>query len=165
VQRLADVLDAVSRAVARIATVLCLAMLYTILALLAVQVATRYFLGAPPSWTEELAMALFTWTVLLFATVGVREGFHVAVDVLADRGPPWLRRSADRLVMVVTVGFGAALTWSGYAYVLRTGGQRSAALQFPIEVLHAAAPVCGALIAFHALVQFVRPRTPGGRDA
>lgn len=152
-----DALDAVSRAVARVATVLSLVMLYVMLALLTVQVAMRYLLGAPPSWTEELAIGLFTWTVLLFATVGVREGFHVAIDFLATRGSPALRQSADRFVMLVTIGFGATLAWSGYAYVSRTGGQHSAALQYPIELLHVAAPVCGALITLHAVARFFRP--------
>lgn len=161
---LLDVLDAVSRTVARISTVLSLLMLYAMLALLTVQVAMRYFLGAPPSWTEELAIGLFIWTVLLFATVGVREGFHVAIDFLASRGGSRMRRNADRFVMLVTIGFGAALTWSGYSYVVGTVGQRSAALQYPIEWLHVAAPVCGVLIVVHGLARFFKPESPRADD-
>ncbi|MEQ6250974.1 TRAP transporter small permease subunit, partial [Sulfitobacter sp. HNIBRBA3233] len=56
-----------------------------ILGLLVTQVLMRYFLGSPPSWTEELAIILFAWLVLLYATVGLREGFHVAIETIPSR--------------------------------------------------------------------------------
>jgi TRAP-type C4-dicarboxylate transport system permease small subunit len=46
--------------------------------------------------------------------------------------------------------FGAYLTWSGMRFVEFTSGSVSAAIRYPIEFLHALAPVCGALICLFA---------------
>lgn len=151
-------LDRLSRGIARLTAALCGVMLFVMLGLLAAQVVMRYFFGAPPSWTEETAISLFAWVVLLYGTVGVREGFHVAVDFLPDTASPRLRRLSDRLVMVLIFSFGLLLCYAGQAYVVRTGGQRSAALQFPIEALHLAAPVCGVLLLLHSLALFFSPQ-------
>ena len=42
-------------------------------------------------------------------------------------------------------------------YLARTTGRFSAAIRYPIEWLHAAAPVAGALGALHAFVRCLRP--------
>lgn len=154
--RVVSALDWVSRIVARLTELLCGVALFAMLALLSVQVGMRYLLGAPPSWAEEVAIGLFGWTVLLYATVGVREHFHVTIDFLPDRYAT-LRRHSDRLVMVVIFGFGGVMAWAGWQYVLRTLGQHAAASQLPIEALHLAAPVSGALLMLHALALFLRP--------
>ena len=154
---LADLLDTISRIVATITRVACVAVLFVMLGLLATQVVARYVFDAPPTWTEELAITLFAWLVLMFATVGVREGFHVAVDFLTESSPAILRHTSDRIILVLAVVLGVALTMSGWRYVIETGGQMSAAMQYPIEALHAAAPVCGILVVLHAVARFFKP--------
>ena len=46
---------------------------------------------------------------------------------------------------------GVFLAWAGWRYVADTRGSVSAAIGYPIELLHASAFVCGVLIAFYAL--------------
>ncbi|PKQ14154.1 MAG: TRAP transporter small permease [Alphaproteobacteria bacterium HGW-Alphaproteobacteria-1] len=154
--RIAAAIEATSRLVSRLVANLCVALVYVMLGLLAAQVLMRYFLGAPPSWTEELAIILFAWLVLLYASVGLREGFHVAIQFIpAD----WIRlnRLADRLVALLAMGFGAVAVSAGLAYVGRTSGQKTAALQMPIETLYLAVPVCGGLFILHALALLIAP--------
>lgn len=119
------------------------------------QVVTRYLLGRASSWTEELAMFLFAWIVLLASSLGVREGFHVrltvALDVLSVPGRRW----AERIIGVLVIGFGAALVYYGAVYVDRTWGQVSAAVRYPIWLLNLAAPVSGALIVLHGLTHLL----------
>lgn len=134
----------------------CITIIYVMLGLLVTQVLMRYFLGAPPSWTEELAIILFTWLVLLYATVGLREGFHVAIETVPETWPR-LRKWADRWVAALACVFGYITLTSGLAYVARTGGQKTAALQIPIEVLYLAVPVCGALFILHAVALLIAP--------
>jgi len=130
--------------------------IYVMLGLLVTQVLMRYFLGAPPSWTEEAAIILFTWLVLLYASVGLREGFHVAVETVPAS---WqrLRAWADRWVAALALLFGWVTLTAGAAYVARTSGQKTAALQMPIEVLYLSVPVCGALFILHAVARLVAP--------
>lgn len=152
----ASLIDTTSRVVSQLVASACIAIIYVMLGLLVTQVLMRYFLGAPPSWTEELAIVLFTWLVLLYATVGLREGFHVAIETV-PAGWPRLRRWADRWVAALAGLFGWVTFIAGLAYVARTGGQKTAALQIPIEVLYISVPVCGALFILHAAALMLAP--------
>jgi len=163
--RIAALIEATSRIVSRLVAGFCVVLVYVMLGLLAAQVLMRYFLGAPPSWTEELAIILFAWLVLLYASVGLREGFHVAIQSIPAG---WItsNRLADRLVAVLAMGFGFVCLTAGIAYVDRTSGQKTAALQMPIEALYLAVPVCGGLFILHAIALLIAPQrsqeTPEG---
>lgn len=143
----------------RLVAHLCVAVIYVMLGLLVTQVLMRYFLGAPPSWTEEVAITFFTWLVLLYATVGFREGFHVAIETIPPAWPR-LRRASEMLVAVLVCGFGAVALVAGSAYVERTAGQTSAALQWPIEILYLSVPACGLLLVLHAVAILIEPLLP-----
>lgn len=153
---IAALIEATSRIISRLVAGICVALVYVMLGLLAAQVLMRYFLGAPPSWTEELAIILFAWLVLLYASVGLREGFHVAIQSI-PAGWTGLNRVADRLVALLAMGFGIVSLTAGIAYVDRTSGQKTAALQMPIETLYLAVPVCGSLFILHALALLIAP--------
>jgi len=155
-RKIASLLSATSRLVSRLVANLCVGVIFVMLGLLVTQVSMRYFLGAPPSWTEELAIILFAWLVLLYATVGLREGFHVAIDSIPARFGR-LNRWADRWVAALAILFGWISLSAGLAYVVRTSGQKTAALQMPIEVLYLSVPVCGALFILHGLARLVSP--------
>lgn len=147
---LARALSVTSRATSRLVALVCVGVIYVMLGLLATQVLMRYFLGAPPSWTEEVAISLFTWLVLLYATVGVRERFHVAIETIPASWPR-IQRLCETLAALLVLLFGAVSLLAGAAYVERTSGQTSAALQWPVELLYLSVPVCGGLMILHAL--------------
>jgi len=156
---LSRVLSTTSRLIGRLVAHLCVMLIYMILGLLVTQVVMRYFLGAPPSWTEELAIILFAWLVLLYATEGVREKFHVIIETLPAHWAT-LRATSDRISAVLIIGFGLVALTAGANYVQRTAGQRSAALQIPIEALYMCVPVCGALLILHATALLFEPALP-----
>jgi len=153
------IIDTTSRVTSRLVANLCVGLIFMMLGLLVTQVLMRYFLGAPPSWTEELAIILFAWLVLLYATVGLREGFHVAVESIPARFER-LHGWADRLVAALAILFGWVTLTAGIAYVGRTAGQLTAALQIPIEVLYLSVPVCGALFILHGVARLIGPPVP-----
>ena len=141
----------------RLTSAICFVIIYVMLGLLSLQVVMRYVFGSPPSWSEEVAITLFAWLVMLYATVGIREKFHVAIDFLPE-GASRLRDISDRFVAVFMIAFGGVLVWAGWEYMQRTTGQRTAALQLPIETLFAAVPVGGALLVFHAFALLLAPK-------
>lgn len=124
---------------------------------IAYQVLMRYVFGATPSWSEELALLLFSWTVLGGFALGVHEGWHVRLTLLPDALPDWLRRWSERLTDAVTAGLGAFLVWAGLRFMEVTEGSVSAAIEYPIEILNVMAPVAGGLIALFALERALRP--------
>ena len=153
-------LDRASRVAAVASGWVSVAMTLVMLAVLVVQVAARYLFGVALSWSEELALLLFTWVVLLMGSVGVREDFHVRLTVVADVLGSAARLWLARLIHLGVLVFGVMLALGGYSYVAETLGQTSAAIAYPIEVLHVAAPVCGALVALHALSRLTASFVP-----
>ncbi len=123
---------------------------------LALQVLMRYVFGKALSWTEELALGCFTWTMLLAISLGVRDAIHVRMDLLVDRLPDRARRVAERAILLAIAVFGAFLAWSGGRYLLDTQGMTSAAIGYPIGYLYAAAPAAGALIALFCAERLLR---------
>lgn len=115
------------------------------------QVAMRYLFNRPPSWTEELALLCFTWCSLLMLAMGVRQAFHARMDLLVQVLPSPLARVIEAGVQAGVAFFGAYLALGGWGYVAETLSSFSAAIAYPIYLLHAAAPVCGALVCCFAL--------------
>ncbi|SDH93018.1 TRAP-type C4-dicarboxylate transport system, small permease component [Lutimaribacter saemankumensis] len=163
-RQVVSLITTTSRVLSRLVAYFCVGLIYLILGLLVTQVLMRYFLGAPPSWTEELAIILFAWLVLLYATVGLYEGFHVAIESIPARFER-LHRWADRWVAALTILFGWITLTSGIAYVDRTVGQKTAALQIPIEVLYLCVPVSGALFILHGVSRLIGPAEPAPEEA
>ena len=124
---------------------------------IAYQVLMRYVFGDTPSWSEELAVLLFCWTVLGGLALGVHEGYHVRLTVLVDALPQAARIWSERATDLVTAAFGVFLAWCGWRFLDITSGSVSAAIGYPTEILNVLAPIAGALIALFGLERTLRP--------
>lgn len=124
---------------------------------IAYQVVMRYVVGAASSWSEEMAVLLFSWSVLGGLALGVHEGFHVRLTVLPDRLPRGGRIAAERVLDAATAALGIFLAWSGWRFLDITGGSVSAAMGYPTEILNALAIACGALMALFGAERALRP--------
>lgn len=140
--------------------VLVVAMVLAMLGALSAQVLLRYAFNVTLSWSEELSLGLFTWTVLLMAALGVREGFHVRMSLVIEQLASGARLRAEQAIHLATAAIGGFLAWSGWRYFADTRGTTSAAIGYPIELLHTAALVCGVLIALFALEALLQGRIP-----
>ena len=139
---------------------LVVVMVVVMLGALSAQVLLRYAFNVTLSWSEELSLGLFTWTVLLMAALGVREGFHVRMSLLIQRLPAGARLRAEQAIHFATTAVGGFLAWSGWRYFADTHGTTSAAIGYPIEFLHASALVCGVLITLFAFEALLEGRIP-----
>lgn len=117
----------------------------------------RYVLGDALVWSDEVASLAFTWTVFLFASALVRSGGHVRVTLLVDALPPLLGELVERGIMVLVLGLGLVMLWTGWNFAEFTAGQVSPAVRYPVWLKNAAVPVSGALIGIHALILLIRP--------
>ena len=143
---------------AKVVVALCAVMLLSI----GWQVAMRYLINRPPSWTEELALLCFTWCSLLMLAMGVRQAFHARMDLLVNHLPaPWAGL-IERMVKLGVAFFGAYLAWGGWIYVMETLSSTSAAIAYPIYWLHAAAPVSGFLVMCFAVEGLLADWGAGG---
>jgi len=137
------------------------AALFVMLCCIVLQVLMRYFAGNPLSWTEEMAILMFAWVTLGGLALGVHEGFHVRLDILIGYLPPGGMVWAERAIGLLTAVFGAYVAWSGERFFDFTRGSVSAAIAYPIEILHGLAPVCGALICIFALNRLLQGPSSG----
>jgi TRAP-type C4-dicarboxylate transport system permease small subunit len=96
--------------------------------------------------------------VLLAGSLGVREGFHVRLTIATNRLPKLLQKSLEYIITSGIIVFGGILVYSGQDLVVRTAGDLSATLRYPIELLYYPAPICGALIIIHGLSHLFKPR-------
>ena len=127
------------------------------LAAITYQVVMRYVFGDTPSWSEELAVLLFSWSVLGGLALGVHEGWHVRLTALPDLLPRGARIWVERATDAVTAALGLFLVWSGWRFFDITAGSVSAAIGYPIEILNVLAPIAGVLMALFALERALRP--------
>ena len=94
--RIADAIDALTRACAKLATALLLALI----ALVFFNVFGRYLIGTSPVWMQELEWHLMAPIAMLGITVLLLEKGHVRVDMLYDRYPPRMREAMDLFSML-----------------------------------------------------------------
>jgi TRAP-type C4-dicarboxylate transport system permease small subunit len=132
-----------------------IAAMAVMVACVAYQVLMRYVFSRAPSWTEELAVLMFSWAILGALALGVREGFHVGLTMLLDTLGAVGRARAERAIAVLTAALGAYLTWSGWRFLDATLGTKSAAIGYPIEVLHVMALIAGILVLVFALERVI----------
>lgn len=118
------------------------------------QVASRYLLGDPSPWSEELVRYLLIWIGLLGGAYAAGQRMHLAIDLLPRRLEPGRAARLGRLCDLLVAAFALAVLVIGGAALVRLSwrlGQTTAALGVPLGWVYLALPVAGALIVFYSL--------------
>ncbi|MCS6853239.1 MAG: TRAP transporter small permease [Elioraea sp.] len=77
----------------------------------------RYVLNDTPTWVERAAQLAILWVVLPAAAVGVRERFHMAVELGPSSLPPRLRGAVASAVDLALFGLGVLMAVWGWVLV------------------------------------------------
>jgi TRAP-type C4-dicarboxylate transport system permease small subunit len=142
------------RLIGRLEAALLAAMVAAITAVTFAQVFTRYVIGDPLIWTEEVARYLFVWITLVGAAAAVRSHGHYGLDVLRYYAPP-LRAALGLLTMLVVTAFLALLLYTGIAETRQAALQMSPALQVRMHWAYLALPFGAALALWHVIAHWV----------
>jgi TRAP-type C4-dicarboxylate transport system permease small subunit len=116
------------------------------------QVFTRYVLGTPSSFTDELARYLMIWVGVLGAAYVSGKNMHVAIDVLPSKLNNTNKKILSRIVNVIIIAFVlSAFVIGGIRLVYLTFilEQHSPALQIPLALVYLVLPLSGLLIIFY----------------
>lgn len=105
---------------ARFSLAVCGVALVTMTVIVGMQVFSRYILNFSLTWVEPLAIQLMGWFIFLGAAVGIREGFHLGLDLLRHFASARANAMMDAVSMVVVAVFGGFVSWYGLALVIRT---------------------------------------------
>ncbi len=118
------------------------------------QVFSRYVLGAPSSFTDELARYLLIWIGLLGAAYASGKGLHLAMslfhDKLTDKRKARLEIVLESLIILFAFSF---LIVGGIRLVYLTFylGQKSAALELPLGFVYLIIPMSGFFFIFYSI--------------
>ncbi len=84
------------------------------------QVFSRYVLNFSLTFAEPMAIQLMGWFIFLGAAVGVRENFHLGLDLLRYLAPPSVNRLLDTISLSLIAVFGLFISWYGFQLAART---------------------------------------------
>lgn len=118
------------------------------------QVASRFVLRSPSSWTDELATLLIIWVAMLGASVAFIRNHHLGVDYFVGKLAPRARLITELIVQLLVAVFAAAvLLLGGIKLVALTllMEQVSPALGIKMGHVYLALPISGAVILLAAL--------------
>lgn len=119
------------------------------------QVASRYLLDDPSSFTEEVARFLLLWIGLLGGCYAYRTNSHLGLDLVTQTMTRRSQKLVRGIVSITTVVFALViLAYGGGRLVWLTLElkQTSAALGMPMGYVYGVLPLSGILITFYSLV-------------
>ncbi|MEO0571203.1 MAG: TRAP transporter small permease [Bacteroidota bacterium] len=118
------------------------------------QVFSRYVLGVPSSFTEELARFLMIWIGVLGAAYVAGHNGHVAINVLVQRSGDRNQRRWKQLVRIAIILFCFfAMVVGGLrlVYITYLLEQYSPALGLPLAAVYLVIPISGSFIIYYKI--------------
>lgn len=137
------------RTLERVLIVLMVVMVFNVLW----QVFTRFVLGAPATFTEELARYVLIWVGMLGAAYVAGKKMHLSIDFFTAKMTGAVKYWSEVFIQscVFLFGlFGMVIGGVYLVYLTLLLEQTSAALQIPLGYVYIAIPAGGLLIMFYS---------------
>lgn len=122
------------------------------------QVASRFILGAPSSFTDELARYIMIWLGILGAAYVSGKNLHVSIDVFVKKLSIGQQKKVKLIVnlIIILFCFSAFILGGGrLVYITHVLGQHSPALQVPLSFVYSIIPISGMLIVFYKVADIL----------
>lgn len=118
------------------------------------QVASRYILSNPSSFTDELAVFLLIWVGMAGAAYVKGKNEHLAIDILPDKLKPKNKNRLLVFINILIILFSLSIMVVGGVWLVYTRflmGQVSSALQVPLGFVYSIVPLSGLLMIYYSL--------------
>ena len=123
------------------------------------QVFTRFVVGTPSSFTDELARYLMIWIGILGAAYVAGKNQHVSINTLPSKLSHRAQRKlfyiVSTLVMLFAF-FAFVIGGSRLVYISYLLGQHSPALQIPLALVYIIIPISGILILYYKISDLIK---------
>jgi TRAP-type C4-dicarboxylate transport system permease small subunit len=119
------------------------------------QVVSRFVLGQPSSFTEELARFLLIWIGLFGGCLALRRGLHTSIELIPQAVGESSRRRLALFSRLAVATFAVVILILGGGHLVQLSlalGQTSAALGIGLGWVYLALPLSGLLMLFYAMV-------------
>lgn len=116
------------------------------------QVFSRYVMGDPSSFTDELSRFMMIWLGLAGAAYVSGKNGHLAIDILPEKLKGNKLLALQLFIHSMVVFFGLVIMiWGGgnLVYITQILQQKSATLQIPLSWIYGIIPVSGVLVVFY----------------
>jgi TRAP-type C4-dicarboxylate transport system permease small subunit len=123
------------------------------------QVFSRYLLGLPLPWSEELARYIMVYTVFFGAALALRYQKLIAVEVFAEKMSWKNRRILKTAVNLISIAFFLLLLVKGIEMMGKVHLQVSPALQLPMSIPYASIPIGAILLTINAIAVIIEMYT------
>ncbi len=122
------------------------------------QVASRYLLASPSTFTDELAGFLLIWVALLGAAYVSGQNQHLSIELLITKLKPKNAKVLQMVIHIIIVVFTLFVMLIGGIWLIYTRfylGQVSAALQLPLGYVYMVLPISGVFIIYYSIVNLI----------
>ena len=122
------------------------------------QVASRFILGDPSSFTDELAGYLLIWVGLLGAAYATGQKQHLAIDLLSAKLSDKGKKLQTLFINIIIAVFALVVLVIGggnLAFITFYLGQISSALQIHVGYVYLVLPLSGLFIIYYSVVDIV----------
>ena len=119
-----------------------------------VNVVARYMFNYSIIWAEEISQYLMIWIAYLGAGLALREGRHVALEIVHDRLRPVISRKLRMAIGGLVLAFLGTLTVLGFQFSMFVWDQETPVLNIPLGIPTLAIPIGCLLFAVHLILMF-----------
>ena len=104
--------DHALRGLDQLVTGMLLAAVAVMVGVVSAQVALRYGFNRSIDWADEISRLAFVWSIFLAIPLGVRQGAHIGIDVVADKLPAVWRGVLKRAGAALCALMMLAIAWA-----------------------------------------------------
>lgn len=152
-------MERVDKVIVKAVVYFCAILMFAMAVIVTAQVISRYVAGRPFTWSEELARYIFVWMTFLGMAIGVKQGSHVALDILVKKLKGVSQKTLMLINNVLLLVFSISLSVSGINLVQLGMLQKSPTLQIPMQFVYIVIPVSGILMTYFILGEMIRTVT------
>ena len=118
------------------------------------QVVTRFVIGKPSTWTEELATYLMIWVAMLGASVALYRGAHLGIDYFVGKFSARVRLYTEVFVFFLIGAFSLSVMLVGGVGIVKDFlelGQPSPAMGVEMGYVYLALPISGFFLTLYSI--------------
>lgn len=123
------------------------------------QVFSRYVLGDPSSFTDELSRYSMIWLGLAGSAYVSGKNGHLAIDILPEKLKGKKLLYLQFFIHAIVIFYGAVImVWGGgnLVYITQILQQKSATLQIPLSWVYGIVPLSGLLVVYYHIFHIVQ---------
>uniref|UniRef100_UPI00344D78E0 TRAP transporter small permease n=1 Tax=Carnobacterium sp. TaxID=48221 RepID=UPI00344D78E0 len=137
----------------KVMRVFCVVAFASMVLLTVWQVATRYILSSPSTWSEELASYIFAWVTILGAAYVFGKREHMAIPIFVEHFSLETQKKLAILSEIIILLFAVViLVYGGISITLLGMGQLSSSLGVQMGVFYSIIPISGVFTATYSVL-------------